>query len=314
MRREEGQINRSFAMADKSIPNADGPFAMRAESFATTVFADPHRYFIEPWEAEFLMRRVKEFLVAYRQNANPGTRNAETAIVKKQARQEVEQLMRKLRNLIRCNYSIPDADKIGLCIKPRAEKLTKQKCPRRAPVLGFVGYANENSLTGRRHILRFKDNLGPGALPTTPALITNLPVHSRSRAKPRGAARLELFFEWVAEGQEVPKHPADLSGWPRFLRSFTRTPIEVEFPMPPTPMLIVYWARWCDSRGNVGPFSHAVVAGWEGRSQAPGLIAGGLPRLPQQQKVVITSQRMELPQEVEETEASDHAVALLKSA
>ena len=85
-------------------------------------------------------------------------------------------------------------------------------------------------------------------------------------AKPRGAVRLELFYMWLEAGQKPPKYPDDRA---RYLRSYTRTPIEVEFPVPPRPMLLVYWGRWADSRGEVGPFSPAVRARPEGWSEEP---------------------------------------------
>jgi hypothetical protein len=291
-------------MPDKWIPNGETDFLQCAEKFAKTLAADPQRYFIQPGDVKLLTRRLNEFHVARRQIDDAGRTITPSAIEKKDARLRVERLMRKLANLIRPNEEISTADKVALNIKPRARKQTKQKCPRRAPELTFVGFANENSLDGRRHVLRFKDPLGAGTSPATMVTIKNLPLFSRSRAKPEGAVRLELFFEWVAAGQEVPKHPAGLSGWPRYLRSYTRTPIEVEFPMPPTPMVIVYWARWADSRGNVGPFSQPVVAGWESRAQLPGKIAGESPMLPRQQKVVIISPRRELPQELEVIETN----------
>jgi hypothetical protein len=34
--------------------------------------------------------------------------------------------------------------------------------------------------------------------------------------------------------------------------------------MPATPMLVVYWARWADARGDVGPWSSTCEAGVEG--------------------------------------------------
>src|SRR5436190_18184440 len=51
--------------------------------------------------------------------------------------------------------------------------------------------------------------------------------------------------------------------------------------MPRVPMRVVYWGRWADSAGNVGPFS-ATAVGWiEGGTNAllpggPGLAFGGM--------------------------------------
>src|SRR5205085_2414541 len=48
---------------------------------------------------------------------------------------------------------------------------------------------------------------------------------------------------------------------PWYLRSYTRSPIVLTPPMPRVPMRVVYWGRWADSVGNVGPFS-ATAVGW----------------------------------------------------
>jgi hypothetical protein len=44
--------------------------------------------------------------------------------------------------------------------------------------------------------------------------------------------------------------------------------MKVQHPMPPVPMLVVYWARWADAKGEVGPFSQTCVARVEGFTQA----------------------------------------------
>jgi hypothetical protein len=50
------------------------------------------------------------------------------------------------------------------------------------------------------------------------------------------------------------------------LRSFSRSPIRVAPPICRVPMLAVYWGRWADAIGNVGPFSQTVVSRIEGWS------------------------------------------------
>jgi hypothetical protein len=108
--------------------------------------------------------------------------------------------------------------------------------------------------------------------------------------------RLELFVELVEPEAKVPEHPAQLSGgrmW--YLRSYTRSPIHVEFPTANQPMRVVYWARWADAKGNVGPFCRTVVArveGWDGGGRALPSFMEGRER---QQRIVITSAMKELP-------------------
>jgi hypothetical protein len=56
-----------------------------------------------------------------------------------------------------------------------------------------------------------------------------------------------------------------------YLRSYTRSPIRLTPPMAKVPMRIVYWARWADSTGNVGPFSATAAAWIEGGNYLPRL-------------------------------------------
>jgi hypothetical protein len=95
---------------------------------------------------------------------------------------------------------------------------------------------------------------------------------NKRRAKPDGAVRLELFVDLVPEGEPVPKHPFErrsgMGGW--YLRSFTKSPIRVEYPRPVNgSMLVVYWARWADATGDFGMFSKTCVARPEGWTATP---------------------------------------------
>ena len=65
-------------------------------------------------------------------------------------------------------------------------------------------------------------------------------------------------------------------GRPWYLGSFTTSRMEVTYPIPSEPMLVVYWGRWADARGRVGRFSKTCTARVEGWSQTarPALPAG----------------------------------------
>ena len=117
-----------------------------------------------------------------------------------------------------------------------------------------------------------------------------------NKSKPNGAVRVELFVDLVALGEKVPQFPGQyLGGRPWYLRSFTSCPMKVKHPVPPVPMLVVYWARWADAKGNVGPFCATVkarVEGWDGGGRALPSFTEGRER---QQRIVITSAMKELP-------------------
>ena len=73
-------------------------------------------------------------------------------------------------------------------------------------------------------------------------------------------------------------------------------------------MRVVYWARWADAKGNVGPFCATVkarVEGWDGAGRTLPSFTEGRQR---QQRIVITSAMKELPDyRPDEAEASVEA-------
>jgi hypothetical protein len=74
-----------------------------------------------------------------------------------------------------------------------------------------------------------------------------------------------LFVDLIPPDERVPDHPgANHGGRPWYLRSYTRSPIVLTPPMARVPMRVVYWARWADPTGNVGPFSKAAAGYVEG--------------------------------------------------
>ena len=87
------------------------------------------------------------------------------------------------------------------------------------------------------------------------------------KAKAPGAVRVELFADLIPPDEPIPEYPgANHAGRPWYLRSYTRSPIKLVPPMARVPMRVVYWGRWADSTGNVGPFSATAVAWIEGGS------------------------------------------------
>jgi hypothetical protein len=154
---------------------------------------------------------------------------------------------------VRVSEKIDAASKVLLGIRLRAEKPKILPCPNEPPRLRFVRAHHESTLTPM-HELSF----------------TSLDY----KAKAPGAVRVELFADLIPPDEPIPAHPgANHAGRPWYLRSYTRSPIKLIPPMARVPMRVVYWARWADSLGNVGPFSKTAVAWIEGGSHA--LLPGG---------------------------------------
>jgi hypothetical protein len=168
---------------------------------------------------------------------------------------------------VRLNKRLDAASKLMLGIRERTARPKVTPCPQEPPRLRFVRALHE----------------GTGAAPMHELSFTSLDF---GKAKPPGAVRLELFADLVPVDEPIPAHPgANLNSRPWYLRSFTRSPIVLVPPMPRVLMRVVYWARWADSMGNVGPFSATAVAWTEGgvNQHLPGgvgLALGGRKEVP----------------------------------
>jgi hypothetical protein len=245
------------------IPDADVEFAGMAERFAAAIARDPNRYMLLADDAAQLTQAAAAFREALTIANTIGQRTKFTIMNKDGARAMAERIVRKYGSVIRANPEIPTAEKMAIGISEKPSRLGKRTLPERAPVLTYHGPGVEATLGAEMHctgthILKFHTELGTGRW-----------------AKPPGAVRVEVFVDLVPPGEKLPKHPAQRTGRPWYLRSFTTNRMEVAFPMPSEPMLVVYWARWASSTGEVGPFSRPCIARQEGwTSTRPALPEG----------------------------------------
>ena len=241
-------------MSKKAIPNGDLDFVTMAENFARHIAGDPQRFEVLPGDAEQLDGAVSRYRAAL-QASRFGARSAAATRAKDDARLEAEQIIRRLRHLVKLNKRIDAASKVllGICERTGAPKA--MTVPPEPPRLRFLRALHESDASPM-HELAFS-------------------TMDLKKARPEGAARLELFVDLIPPEEPIPNHPAaNRGGRPWYLRSYTRSPIVLAPPMPRVPMRILYWGRWADSAGAVGPFS-ATCAGWiEGGSHR--LLPGGL--------------------------------------
>jgi hypothetical protein len=249
----------------KFIPEADRDFAFTALGhFALPILKDPAAFGLTQDDAARIAEVVHVFRDALAKTLHRHTRNPQLVLIKDEARRRAEDVVRRYANIIRANPDVSSVNKLRLRLKARPQKLRKRTCPKQPPALQFIG-SGDGAVGGVGvgggsgvHVLRYSDNGDDTAIHPSKSLGLN------RRAKPDGAVRIEMYFDMVPPGEPVPQHPAE-RGWPKYLRSFTRNPIEVEFPIPVDgPKLIVYWARWADSTGEVGRWSKTCVARVEG--------------------------------------------------
>jgi hypothetical protein len=247
--------------ADKFIPPKDGDFCVMANGFARTIGDDPARFGMSADDAAEVIAAARAFDEARQADECEATSTRLTTLAKNDARQAAERIVRRIANQIRGDSHVSDSDKLSLRIEQRPATLARRKCPQTAPALLFEGSNSGKGASGELrdlHVIRFFDAIGTGTL-----------------AKPEGAERLELFVELVARDERVPAHPGELTGgraW--YLRSFTRSPMRIEFPMPAAPRLVVYWGRWAGAGGEVGPWSETLVTRVEGWTQRLPALAG----------------------------------------
>jgi hypothetical protein len=240
-------------MADKFIPNGDLDFKMMAEKFARAIAAEPSRFHVSQADSEVLTQAVEAYSRAYQITHNKSSRTTNATREKDQARAAAERIIRKWAAVIRANDAVDSIAKRSLGLRERPEKMKSQPCPAEPPRLRFLRALHEGNGSVPVHELEFR-------------------AMDWSSRKPAGAVRLELFIDLIPPDEPIPTHPgANHGSRPWYLRSYTRSPIRLTPPMAKVPMRIVYWARWADSTGNVGPFSATAAAWIEGGNYLPSL-------------------------------------------
>lgn len=255
--RERKYRLRSRSQDGRFPPDKDSDFALQTRNFAAYLADHAERMPLSAEQIAGVVKAVEEFRAALAKTLRPDSCGPRATRLKNQARADAEKIIRAAGRLLRADESLTPVDRFMLFLKERPKRLKRRECPQVAPVLRFIGSSDplRSAAAGSpvRHILEYGNDFD----------------HS-SNAKPHGAVRLELFVGLVppqlaAEGK-VPAHPRQLSCGPWYLRSFSSSRFEIEFPVlsDGTAMLVVYWGRWADSRGNVGPFSKTCVARVEG--------------------------------------------------
>ncbi|MFT3786528.1 MAG: hypothetical protein QM770_10225 [Tepidisphaeraceae bacterium] len=228
-------------MSKKFIPNGDYDFVFMAEGFARTIAQDPARFGASADDAANLTAVVGRFRAAL-DVARAGSRTPVQTAAKESARQAAEKAIRRIARLVRADDSLDAATKVALGMSPQRAEPRTTTVPNEPPSVSFVRAIHEARATPV-HELVFSDIDG-------------------RKTKPDGATRLELFVDLIMPDEPIPAFPGANHGTrPWYLRSYTKSPVRLQPPMPRVPMRVVYWGRWADAAGNVGPFS-ATAVGW----------------------------------------------------
>jgi hypothetical protein len=284
-------------MGKKFISDSESEFAVDARNFADTIARDPKRYNLDEADVGIIQRAVEAFEACRAACACRYTASPQALDLKQEARIKLVRIMRRYGNRIRADETIHPIDKSIIRVFERPKKLRRSKCPRTRPALMFQGATGQSGTGDRKHILAFREKA---------ELFEE--TKSGTRAKPAGVERVELYADFVAEGEEIPQHPG---AWPLYLGSFKKNPIRVECPMPPTPMRVIYWARWAGSDPqDRGPFSMTCVAQLEGAVKGVKALPD-VTEIGRRQRIVITTARPELPDPTLTTEDASSGMARL---
>jgi hypothetical protein len=177
-----------------------------------------------------ISRVIDEFLKAFQAANTIDTRTVPAILRKNNARVSAEQVMRTYAGLFRANMGISDENLVHLHIYRRPSTLSRRSCPATSPLLNFVAAGV------MADVLFFRDSMTP-----------------KSRAKPPGAERLELFSAYLDEGAkcsgELPPENKKYEG------SFKKNPINVPLDFSMGNRRPTFWARWAGFDGEVGPWS-----------------------------------------------------------
>ena len=82
---------------------------------------------------------VNEFRAALAKSVHKFSRTQRTIMDKDIARRKAEGIIRRYANIIRANPQVSATSKMLIRIKERPKKLKQRNCPRRPPMLVFMG-------------------------------------------------------------------------------------------------------------------------------------------------------------------------------
>jgi hypothetical protein len=210
------------------IPKPDEQLRQWAQHFSDVINASPSAYALSLTDAANIKRSNDNFQAAYVIASTPATRTQVTVQAKNACRNAMLSTLRAYYEMIQISPGVTDANKIKAGIWVRSQARSRRLAPESQPILELIG------ATPGQWTLRFADA-------TTP----------NKRGKPAGAKGLQLF---VAIGNNAAADPTEA----RFLGTFTKQPVAVNFKAADAGQRARLWARWQGIRGDVGPWSNSV--------------------------------------------------------
>jgi hypothetical protein len=215
-------------MSSDFIPSSDEQARTWMLAFDAGIAAAPATYDLVSADATAISAAVDAFDVALTVSSNPATRTPVTINTKDETRAAAAQICRQYAAQIKVNGGISDSNKIAIGVRPVNPDRAPVPPPGTPPLLSVA------IATAGVQQLRYADLATPD-----------------SGAKPAGVASLQLY---VALGTEPTLDPEAAE----FHGLYTRNPVTVNFDAADGGKVATYFARWTNTKGEVGPWSTPV--------------------------------------------------------
>jgi hypothetical protein len=212
-------------MATSFIPSREAEMDNWINNFKTLIAAGPATYGLTAPEAASITAAYNAWHAAYLAATNPTTRTKATVATKNEQKMNVLLVVRGFAATIQANKAVGDALKIGLGLRPHDAQPTPVPPPSTYPLLTLTGMG-----TGTQKV-RVADQETP-----------------TKRARPAGTVGV-LVFRAVG-----PAPVTDPEG-ARFLGFVTKAEFESTFSPSDNGKTATYFARWTNSKGELGPWS-----------------------------------------------------------
>jgi hypothetical protein len=212
-------------MGSSYIPQREADLDNWLSNFKTLIAATPTNYGLVAADGTAITNAFNAWHTAYLAAINPTTRTKATVQTKNEQKANVLHVVRGYAATIRDNAAVSDALKIGLGLRIHDTQPTPVPPPSTYPVLTLTGM-----MTGVQN-LRAADQLTPA-----------------KRARPSGTAGLLLF-------RAVDTGPISDPDQARFLSFMTKADYKSQFAPADNGKTATYFARWTNSKGEVGPWS-----------------------------------------------------------
>lgn len=210
------------------LPQRDADLDVWALNFSTLITAAPATYGLVAADATAISNAFNSWHAAFLAATNPSTRTAGTVATKNIQKANLLTVVRGYAATIRANRAVTDASKMNLGLHVRDTSPTPNPPPSTRPVLAIA-----RMMQGTQEV-RATDEATPNR-----------------RARPIGSAGLLLY-------RAVGTTPVNDPEGSTFLTFVGKTSVNSQFAPADNGKVATYFARWTNSKGEVGPWSQGV--------------------------------------------------------